>query len=218
MFVTLSFPAVINMPVGDAVQNAPLAAFQTVKLQIKAVLSPAVEPGFLVDWNIVSKREHVAQVVAARNGDLVFFVANHLAFDDAQGIVFGSDRHKAEVKHKVEHELAVRLSKRRNAVISTGGGTVKNTANMAALKSSGVLVCLKADVDTVLERTQNRGTRPVLDREDKGNRRQAVEKLLKERESLYSQADFTVDTSELSPLQVVELITKTLKTRGVLHA
>ena len=73
-------------------------------------------------------------------------------------------------------------------------------------------------MDTVLERTQNRGTRPVLDKEDKGDRRQAVEKLLQEREALYEQADFTVDTSDLSPLQVVEIITKTLKTRGVLHA
>ena len=119
---------------------------------------------------------------------------------------------------QLEHELAVRLSKRRNAVISTGGGTVKNPANVEALKSSGVMVCLKANVDTVLERTKSRGTRPVLDREDDGDRRQAVEKLLKERETLYQQADFSVDTSDLSPLQVVEIITKTLKTRGVLHA
>ena len=103
-------------------------------------------------------------------------------------------------------------------MISTGGGTVKNPANVEALKSSGVMVCLKANVDTVLERTKSRGTRPVLDREDDGDRRQAVEKLLKERETLYQQADFSVDTSDLSPLQVVEIITKTLKTRGVLHA
>ena len=89
---------------------------------------------------------------------------------------------------QLEHELAVRLSKRRNAVISTGGGTVKNPANVEALKSND------------------------------GDRRQAVEKLLKERETLYQQADFSVDTSDLSPLQVVEIITKTLKTRGVLHA
>ena len=95
---------------------------------------------------------------------------------------------------------------------------MKNPANLEALKSSGVLVCLKANVDTVLERTKSRGTRPVLDREDDGDRRQAVEKLLKESEALYNQADFTIDTSELSPLQVVEIITKTLKTRGVLHA
>lgn len=119
---------------------------------------------------------------------------------------------------KLEHELALKLSARRNAVISTGGGTVKNPANVEALKKSGVMVCLKANVDTVLERTQNRGTRPVLDKEDKGDRRQAVEKLLAERAELYKQADFAVDTSELSPLQVVEIIAKTLKTRGVLHA
>lgn len=117
-----------------------------------------------------------------------------------------------------EHELALRLSKRRNAVISTGGGTVKNPANVEALKKSGVMICLKADVDTVLERTQSRGTRPVLDKEDKGDRRQAVEKLLAQREEFYKQADFFVDTSELSPLQVVEIIVRTLKTRGVLHA
>lgn len=126
---------------------------------------------------------------------------------------FGEDHFR-----QLEHELALKLSTRRNAVISTGGGTVKNPANVEALKKSGVMVCLKANVDTVLERTQNRGTRPVLDKEDKGDRRQAVEKLLQEREALYEQADFTVDTSDLSPLQVVEIITKTLKTRGVLHA
>ena len=119
---------------------------------------------------------------------------------------------------QLEHELALKLSTRRNAVISTGGGTVKNPANVAALKKSGVLVCLKANVDTVLERTQSRGMRPVLDKEDNGDRRQAVEKLLAEREKFYQQADFSVDTSDLSPLQVVEIIAKTLKTRGVLHA
>ena len=123
-----------------------------------------------------------------------------------------------EYFRQLEHELALKLSTRRNAVISTGGGTVKNPANVAALKKSGVLVCLKANVDTVLERTQSRGTRPVLDKEDTGDRRQAVEKLLAEREKFYQQADFSVDTSDLSPLQVVEIIAKTLKTRGVLHA
>lgn len=119
---------------------------------------------------------------------------------------------------QLEHELAVRLSNRRNAVISTGGGTVKDPENMVALQKSGTIICLQADVDTVLERTSCRGTRPVLDKEDQGDRRQAVEKLLAERAALYEQADFSVDTSDLSPLQVVEIIVKTLKTRGALHA
>lgn len=117
-----------------------------------------------------------------------------------------------------EHKLVLQLSARRNAVISTGGGTVKNPDNIAALKEGGVIVCLSANVDTVLERTNRRGTRPVLDNEDRGDRRQAVEKLMEERRELYKQADFTVDTSDLSPMQVVDQIVRFLKTRGVIHA
>lgn len=117
-----------------------------------------------------------------------------------------------------ERELVERLSARRNAVISTGGGTVKNPDNVAAFKKSGVIVCLSASVDAVLERTNRRGTRPVLDKADCGDRRKAVESLMAERRDLYKQADFTIDTSDLSPLQVVENIIRFLKTRGVLHA
>ncbi|MCR5439665.1 MAG: shikimate kinase [Selenomonas sp.] len=119
---------------------------------------------------------------------------------------------------QLERELVERLSARRNAVISTGGGTVKNPANVAAFKKSGIIICLSASVDAVLERTKRHGTRPVLDQADRGDRRKAVESLMEERKNLYQQADFTIDTSELSPLQVVEAIVRYLKTRGVLHA
>lgn len=117
-----------------------------------------------------------------------------------------------------EHELVQRLATRCHAVISTGGGTVKNPENIALLRKGGVIVCLSANVDTVLERTSRYGTRPVLDGEDHGDRRQAVEKLMEERRGLYKQADFTVDTSDLSPMQVADHIVKFLKTRGVIHA
>ncbi|TYZ27633.1 shikimate kinase [Selenomonas caprae] len=117
-----------------------------------------------------------------------------------------------------ERALVKRLAARRNAVISTGGGTVKNPDNVADFKKSGVIVCLSASVDAVLARTNRRGTRPVLDSADQGDRRKAVEQLMAERRELYKQADFTIDTSELSPLQVVENIVRFLKTRGVLHA
>lgn len=117
-----------------------------------------------------------------------------------------------------EKQLVKRLSARRNAVISTGGGTVKDPENVAMLHRDGVIICLSASIDAVLERTGRRGQRPVLDRADQGDRREAVEKLMDEREALYKQADFTVDTSELSPLQVVETILRYLKSRGMLHA
>ncbi|MBQ1867451.1 MULTISPECIES: shikimate kinase [Selenomonas] len=119
---------------------------------------------------------------------------------------------------QLEKDLVERLSARRNAVISTGGGTVKNPDNVAAFKKSGIIICLSASVDAVLERTKRHGTRPVLDQADQGDRRKAVESLMAERKDLYKQADFTVDTSDLSPLQVVDVIVRFLKTRGVLHA
>ena len=93
----------------------------------------------------------------------------------------------------------------KNVVISTGGGTVKNPANTRLLRQQGRLVCLHADVDTLLERTSRQGKRPVLDAraaEFGGDRRKAIESLLEERKPMYEQADFYVDTGELSPLQV----------------
>ena len=108
-------------------------------------------------------------------------------------------------------------AKRRNTVIATGGGTVKDASNMEALHATGAIVCLKADVDTILERTAREGERPVLDKEDQGDRRQAIEKLLEERKDLYTVADFSVNTADLSPLQVVDTIAQQLKRRGVLH-
>ena len=119
---------------------------------------------------------------------------------------------------KKEADLVERVAIRQDTVVSTGGGTIKNAQNLKKLQNSGVIVSLTADVDTILERTSHRGDRPVLDNADKGDRRAAIEKLLKEREGMYSQADFTIDTSDKSPMQVVDCIIKRLKTRGVLHA
>lgn len=118
----------------------------------------------------------------------------------------------------LERDLVQRLAKRQNAVISTGGGTVKDARNIADLQKSGVIVALTASVDAILERTSTRGERPVLDKEDKGDRRHAIETLMAERKNMYKQANLTVDTSDLSPLQVVETILRFLKSRGLLHA
>lgn len=118
----------------------------------------------------------------------------------------------------LERDLVQRLAKRQNAVISTGGGTVKNSDNIADFKRTGTVIALTATVDTIFERTSTRGERPVLDKEDKGDRRRAIESLLKERQGLYDQADFSVDTSNRSPLQVVDVIIRYLKARGALHA
>ena len=116
-----------------------------------------------------------------------------------------------------EKEMVKKVAGRANAVISTGGGTIKDAENVALLKQSGLLVCLTAQPEVILERTERKGERPVLDGADEGDRLSAIESLLAEREQFYRQADFAIDTTELSPLQVVERIIHTLKSRGELH-
>ncbi len=114
-----------------------------------------------------------------------------------------------------EKQMVKRLSERKKTVIATGGGTVKDAENVKILKENGVMICLSASVDAILERTAHKGNRPVLDARDEGNRRKAVEVLMEERRELYKQADYTVDTSEWSPLQVVDDIVHYLRNRGL---
>lgn len=118
-----------------------------------------------------------------------------------------------------EKAVVEQVSERANAVISTGGGTVKDPGNVAMLKRHSIMVCLTASPEAIYERTCRQGTRPVLDAAgtDKKARLERIRQLLEERTPFYRQADFSVDTSDASPLLVVERILKVLKARGDLH-
>lgn len=114
-----------------------------------------------------------------------------------------------------EAEMIRRVSRYRQAVISTGGGVVLNQENMKYLRNSGVVIALQASVNTILERTSRRQSRPLLENED---RSQAVFGLMESRRALYQKADLCIDTSDLTPRQVVEKIIDWLKKAGVVRA
>jgi len=103
------------------------------------------------------------------------------------------------------------VASKKSVVISTGGGTVKDPENVEILKRTGKIVCLAASVDSIMERTSARGTRPILDAME--DRRQGIIDLLAERQPMYAQADYTLDTTELSPLQVSQDIISYMKRR-----
>ena len=116
-----------------------------------------------------------------------------------------------------EKEIVDEVSSKHGIIIATGGGTVKDPWNIARLRENGIIVCLTSNIETISTRTEHRGDRPVLDREEKSNRDRiiAIERLLQERKKFYDQCDVTVDTSDKSPMQVVEEICRYLKARGV---
>lgn len=128
-------------------------------------------------------------------------------------------RQKGEQYFRDCETEAVRVvSRQKNTVISTGGGTVKRAANMLLLRENGIIISLTATPETVLHRTECKGKRPVLDGQDHGDRLRAVVNLMESRRELYSQADFIVDTSKHSPMQVVNEIRHFLKRRGYIRA
>jgi len=88
-------------------------------------------------------------------------------------------------------------------VIATGGGALVREENRSALKRRGVLVWLKADLETMVSRTRGRSTRPMLDVQDQ---RAQLGDLLAARTPFYSEAALNVETSGRTVREVVETI------------
>ena len=111
---------------------------------------------------------------------------------------------------ELEKSAVRELCERRGLVIATGGGTVKDAENLRLLKSSGLLICLTCSPEEIFSRTQRRGERPVLD--GGGDERlETIKKLLAERKEFYDRADYQVDTTYWSPLQIIDDICRYLR-------
>ena len=121
------------------------------------------------------------------------------------------EQHGEAFFREKEKEMCREVASKKSVVISTGGGTVKDPENVEILKRTGKIVCLAASVDSIMERTSARGTRPILDAME--DRRQGIIDLLAERQPMYAQADYTLDTTDLSPLQVSQDIISYMKRR-----
>jgi shikimate kinase len=81
-------------------------------------------------------------------------------------------------------------------VISCGGGLVVQQGMLALLKTKGVVVCLHASIETILERTARQRNRPLLAVENPDER---VRILYAQREAVYKQAG-TVILTDARPL------------------
>jgi shikimate kinase len=95
---------------------------------------------------------------------------------------------------------------RSNAVIATGGGSIMSAANRDLLSSHCFVIWLKARHDVMRKRVESDpgsgDDRPLLVGESGG-----VDDILHHREPLYqATANFVVDTTDLSPSDVISAI------------
>ncbi|HXF62445.1 MAG TPA: shikimate kinase, partial [Caldilineaceae bacterium] len=109
-----------------------------------------------------------------------------------------------------EAQLCHQLAQEQGVVLSTGGGALVNPSNRHALAQRGVIICLTATVDTILERIQQADNRPLLPG-DLEERRQRIRQLLHERRHAYAAIAHQVDTSGRTPAQVVDDLLLTLQ-------
>lgn len=90
------------------------------------------------------------------------------------------------------------------AVLSCGGGAILDPDNVKALEQTCVRVWLWADLSTVLRRVESDSSRPLLQVADRESKARA---LLAARIPAYAAAaDMVVDTTDLSPREVAEVI------------
>jgi shikimate kinase len=95
----------------------------------------------------------------------------------------------------VETRIIRQVLEGEDQVISTGGGAVIRDENREAFKRAGLVVCLTAEPEVILERIKHETHRPLLQTPDPLAK---IKELLGNREKFYHQADLIIDTSHKS--------------------
>jgi len=108
---------------------------------------------------------------------------------------------------KGERRVIARLLDRPIHVLATGGGAFVDPETRALIHSKALSVWLRADIETLLERTSRRNDRPLLKQD---NPRTVMEKLLIEREPVYAEADVTVESDHRPSDETVDRVLKAL--------
>lgn len=97
---------------------------------------------------------------------------------------------------RLEREFIERGHPTRGCVVALGGGAVVQPGMIETLRAKGVLVCLCASPETILQRTRGNSARPLLNVADPAAR---IRELLAEREPFYQRAGTCIMTDGRSP-------------------
>lgn len=103
----------------------------------------------------------------------------------------------------LERRLVQELAAQAGRVIAAGGGVVLNPDNLADFATSGLVVCLRARPETLLQRLASDTSRPLLAGEDKTAR---IRELLQRRQPLYDAIPHQVKTDDLTVDEVADAV------------
>lgn len=107
-----------------------------------------------------------------------------------------------------ERRVLARLLNGCPRVIATGGGAFVDESTRKLVLQEAVSIWLDADIETLVERTSRRDTRPLLRR---GDPRATLERLMEERAEIYAMADIHIASDNGPHDRVVDAILKALE-------
>ncbi|PIW70322.1 MAG: shikimate kinase [Ignavibacteriales bacterium CG12_big_fil_rev_8_21_14_0_65_30_8] len=117
---------------------------------------------------------------------------------------------------KIEYTTLLNLNPEKKSVVSLGGGTMINQANIALMKKKGKIILFETDIDDLYQRMKNKKNRPlaltkdgdILNEKDLRNK---INYLLKKRKKYYDQADIKINTGNDRVGITVDKLIKILK-------
>lgn len=104
---------------------------------------------------------------------------------------------------ELEKKLLLKISVKRNLIVSCGGGLVCDKENLKILKKTGIVFNLTASRESIYGRIKKHKNRPLLDVKDPLKK---IGELITLRMPYYIQAHHTIDTDKTGPEVVVEKI------------
>ena len=112
---------------------------------------------------------------------------------------------------KLENEISLEKLKKKNTVISLGGGAFLNKSIRREIKNTSVSFWLDVDVSELIKRLKKTKKRPLLYNK---NLNVMVNKIYLERKKTYSEADFRIKCNFLGPDKIVDKILKLYEKSG----
>ena len=112
---------------------------------------------------------------------------------------------------KLENEISLEKLKKKNTVISLGGGAFLNKSIRREIKNTSVSFWLDVDVSELIKRLKKTKKRPLLYNK---NLDVTVNKIYLERKKTYSEADYRIKCNFLGPDKIVDKILKLYEKSG----
>jgi len=114
--------------------------------------------------------------------------------------------HGEDVFRKWEHDILLEVCRRRNIVVSTGGGAPCHNNMMQIMNDHGTTVYLELSPIALMDRLiRSKTERPLIKGKSEAELLAYITSLLSDREKYYKQARFTVNGLNLKVEDMVEL-------------